>query len=277
MLYYLLAQSEPLLTSKPDGSYDWTNLIGYVITAALGGLGFWYKARLDSEKAKQEAENTLRQELEKARLQREADIKNAEQANITAYYNELKEQQKATFQALVEQQKVLMAQNTAFHAEIGELRDKVKHLEDRLAYYEGNPALAQARELLECLMENCLVYPTWIHDLGANKWYLSDAYCKTFSVERPHFWTPIDILSFYDPQDTTTYLQHDLAVVQSGSPQTFVERVRKRIMDPECTEYLKIKIRKAPCTINGNRYVSGTVLEFLEEGQVETGEQITVI
>lgn len=67
---------------------------------------------------------------------------------------------------------------------IAELQRKVRELSDQVArlrkdieHYESTKAPGDFSQLLESIV-NSLPYPAWIHEVGANNWYVNEAYAR---------------------------------------------------------------------------------------------------
>ena len=151
------------------------------------------------------------------------------------------------------------------------LRERTSRLEDEnaklttdLQFFRENHLAVEARDLVVHVFEKFLNVPCWVRDVGHNRWYLNEAYCKEFSVIRDTFWTPINIFGRYDHTDAVKYASNDLKVVETGTTIEFRERVRRKIMDPECGEFGEYMIRKTPFFINGRPYIVGKVLKRLD-------------
>lgn len=277
----LLAQIDPSTTPplmNDGGGWDWGNVLIFLVASLGPAIGVWYKGHLDQKKAKQEADD----KLQEARAEQETKIKEIE-ANLRAemqksenqvvqnYYAELRSQQLETFKTLSLQVDTLIQENTKLQAQVSELQKEVHELRQQVEYYEENPAATFAREILKAFMDNAIQTPAWIHDVRNNKWYLNDAYCETFNVNRKHFWDPVNILGLYNLEDAQKYMQHDMQVIDTNTSIDFTERVREDIMNPKCTKFITAKFRKVPYIHDETPYVFGKLLEVLDDDENRSG------
>ena len=136
-----------------------------------------------------------------------------------------------------------------------------------MEYYEDNPAVHLAREILREVMNIVFTREAWIHDLSNNRWYVNDKYASTFGIDRLTYWHPVNLYARFPPEDVAKYVNNDLKVLGGGVPVTLEEEVRCRITDPDCQEYVKVMIRKTPIEADGAGLIFGQVLESLEDTQ----------
>jgi len=266
---FLLAQE--LLTSREDGSWDTLKVISYLLVMASGGLGVWYKQRVD-RKQREEEFNKAQEELGKIHLSalaaKEQEIlgeyKKSEHQSMTSHYESLRKQQNDTFTYLSETLKTYVLQISALQQQITDLRAEVYAVKEKLEYYEENPAASHARDILKEVLNQAISEVTWLFDPSSNHWYLSKSYCEKFHVIYRDFWQPVNIYGMYDQTDVLQYTANDMAVLASGTSQEFIERVRVRITDPKGTEFILCNIRKTPITVGGNMYVFGQLSEIEE-------------
>jgi hypothetical protein len=168
---------------------------------------------------------------------------------LTNFYNQL----------LVECQS-LRTCNMELQNKLASVSVRMNDLQAQLQFYEDNTLLTESRDMLANIFEKFVDAAAWIHDVSSNKWYLNEKYCVTFHVKRVSFWTPVNILGQYDAADVIDYMKNDLAVIETGTMMECVERVRVRIMDPHCDDYMHYKIRKTPFFINNRPYIVGSVV-----------------
>lgn len=178
------------------------------------------------------------------------------------------QQQMDFYQQVISECQSLRAGNLELQKQVNNLQDEVHQLREKLEYYEENPAATAAREIMKAVF-NANPNPMWIHDIPNNKWYLNNSYCTRFYVNRTNFWTPVNIFGRYESQDALQYIKNDLDVIEVGAPIEFAERVRTRIMDPNCDSFVDGRFRKTPLSVNGVPYVVG---EMLEECVLQPGE-----
>ena len=171
------------------------------------------------------------------------------------------EQQVQFYATVIAECEKLRESNGKLQKQITQLQNEVHQLREQLEFYEENHLASEAREMLESVFNNVIAKPAWIHDLAANKWYVNDYYCREFRVSRNSFWTPINILGRYDIEDALKYTQNDMKVIDTGTAVEFEERVRARIMDPKCDEFVTGRFVKTPFLINERPYVVGKMLE----------------
>ena len=182
------------------------------------------------------------------------------------------DQQTQFYQQVISECQSLRSGNTDLQKQIIELQNEVHLLREKLEYYEENPGVQHARELLEAVFcSNDEV--SWIHDLSNNKWYLSDAYCRELSVIRSSFWTPVNIFGRFPVDDALRYAQNDYKVVETNTTIEFTEKVRKRVMDPNCDLFLEGVFRKTPVVINSKPYVIGKLLYWLPDQNIITPQR----
>lgn len=245
--------------------------IGSVISGlAVSGVGAWWawKTKRDADKAKLEAEAHAREE------ERIKDFYERREAQQDTFHRDVLERLK-----FAETQKTeMMAQHTEAAKMIGDLQTKIISLEkeihelrQELEYYKSNAALMVPREILEEVFDKGLITPSWLHAVGQSKWYLNETYCEEFSIESRSFWRPINIFGRFSATDATRYVENDLQVIRTNVPTEFTERVRRRIMDPDCNEFVLARIRKVPIVIQDQPYIFGKILEYVDEEKETDG------
>ena len=170
------------------------------------------------------------------------------------------EQQVQFYASVISECKSLRESNQQLQSQITSLQNEVHKLREQLEFYEENHLALEAREMLESIFNEFHHEPAWIHDLGNNKWYLNDAYCRLFSVNRKTFWTPVNIFGRYDAEDAVKYSTNDMKVIEAGTTVEFTERIRKRVMDPKCDEFFEGRFQKTPFFISGRPYVVGRMI-----------------
>jgi PAS domain-containing protein len=227
-------------------------VVGTIVTIASPLIAAWWAAR--SKKAQKEAEDR-------------AERQTAERLVIAAHYEREATQQREFYTALMDEVKALRLENLELKNEIRKCQSEIEKLEQKLEYYERNPANSYARQLFAGIM-NALKHPAWVHDIANSRWYLNDAYCKQFRVERNDFWTPINLFGRYKPEDIASYADNDLQVIHSNAPIEFTERVRASVMDPHCEEFVTGRFRKSPVVIGEQPFVFGKLLN-LEENNAD--------
>ena len=227
---FLLAQVAPNLGAGPDGQphtglfgYDWGEVIAAVVGTGVTAWGGWWAYR----KSQLATHDT---------------------------------QQFKFYEQMLAECNALRAECTTLRLELGKCQRELDDLRSKLEFFEDNKLASQARAMM-ALVANDLDNPMWIHVIGDNKWYLNDAYCAMFSVERKNFWTPVNLFARFRPEEVLEYIAHDLHVVEAGVPLTFEENVRTRIMDPNCEDFCKLWFRKSPITIGETKYVLGSLVE----------------
>lgn len=156
----------------------------------------------------------------------------------------------------------------SLQVELTKVHNEVYILRNKLEFYEENRLASDAREILVQVI-NSNENPKWIHSLGTNQWYLNDAYCKTFGVTRSNFWLPVNVLARFNEEDTVRYLQNDLSTVAANTSLCFEEKARKQIMNPKCTEYYILTVKKTPFKINDYSYIIGEVVEIKDENSAD--------
>ena len=184
---------------------------------------------------------------------------------LSASESAKQEQQVQFYAQVLAECKDLRNGNQELQKQVLTLQNEVHKLREQLEFYEQNHLANESRDMLESIFNDFLQRPAWIHDLSANKWYLNDAYCKMFSIKRKTFWTPINIFGRYDAADAVKYSSNDMQVVEAGTTIEFTERIRVRIMEPRCDEFITAKFQKTPLIINSRPYVAGKMLEQVQE------------
>lgn len=175
------------------------------------------------------------------------------------------EQQLQFYATVISECEKLRLSNQDLQKQVMTLQSEVHKLREQLEFYEENHLASEARDMLSSVFNDFIQRPAWIHDVANNKWYLNDAYCREFSVDRKTFWSPVNIFGRYDIESAIQYASNDMKVVESGTTITFEESIRRRIMDPKCDEYLVAKFQKTPFVINSRPYVVGKMLEIREQ------------
>ena len=142
--------------------------------------------------------------------------------------------------------------------EVRELSDQVARLRKDIEHYESTKAPGDSPQLLESIV-NSLPYPAWIHEVGANNWYVNEAYADAFHVRRSDFWTPINVLRFYPASRAASYVAHDMAVVEANVGKLFEEKIPRRVMEPASPENEEElwDVVKIPIRAGGRNYVFG--------------------
>lgn len=164
------------------------------------------------------------------------------------------------YKDLTQECQSLRKSNTDLMLRVSELQSEVHKLREQLEYYEDNHLAVEARDMLSNIFNYGFKSPAWIHDVGNNRWYVNDPYCRQFSVDRPSFWHPVNIFGLYKPDDVRDYIRHDFQVLDCGVPIVFSESVRKRVMDPECEESIVAEFKKTPIVIGDRQYIFGCML-----------------
>jgi len=166
--------------------------------------------------------------------------------------------------------------------EVRKLQEEVHGLREQLTSYESTRAPSDSPHLIERLV-NTIPYPVWIHEVGANKWYLNDRYSKRFGVPRKDFWTPVNIFRFYPSERAAHFVQNDMAVIESNVGKHVIEQFPKRIMEPisNDNELIPWEVVKVPVRAGGRNYVLGfcnnsecndTVVDFFRKESESEGE-----
>jgi len=144
------------------------------------------------------------------------------------------------------------------------LQNQIENLRDDLAFYEENHLATNSREMLSLIL-NSSDKPKWIHDIGQNKWYINDAYCKYYNISRKDFWTPLNILSRYKDLYSAQYIANDLSTIAIGTHVDFEEEANRDILNPHSKYRMRGVVRKHPFEINENNYIYGQLLEIIED------------
>jgi PAS domain-containing protein len=253
--FSVVQETNVVLSPPPQLSGDSTDnwQIAYWVVGILVAIGSplisaWWTSR--SKKAQKAAEDQAARE-------------SAEREAIAKHYERESEQQREFYTTLMEEVRALRAENLELKNEIRKCQSEIEKLEQKLEYYERNPANSYARQLFAGIM-NALKHPAWVHDIANRRWYLNDAYCRQFGVERSDFWTPINLFGRYKPEDIASYAENDLQVIHSNAPIEFTERVRASVMDPHCDDFVVGRFRKSPVVIGEQPFVFGTLLHIEE-------------
>lgn len=142
--------------------------------------------------------------------------------------------------------------------EVRKLQEEVHSLRDQLQSYESTRAPSDSPHLIETLV-NTIPYPVWIHEVGANKWYLNDRYSKRFGVPRKDFWSPVNIFRFYPAERAAHFVQNDMAVIEANVGKHVIEQFPRRIMEPVSNDnqLTPWEVVKVPVRAGGRNYVLG--------------------
>lgn len=203
-----------------------------IIAAIIGALGGWFGKRTELKLKKE-------------------DNKPSEREHQLKFIN-----------ILMDQNKELKDSFYSMRSDLEKVQAALKEVEEKLRFYEKNSLAIDAREILAMLM-NDNPNAMWIHSVGAeSKWYVNDAYCELLGVNRPSFWTPVNILARYPVDTTLEYVKNDLAVVKTNSTQIFQETASRDILNPKSLEKLLLKVKKTPVCIHEHTYVVGEVLSY---------------
>jgi uncharacterized membrane-anchored protein YhcB (DUF1043 family) len=252
MLEILFAQGAPINVRVPTTEMAWLGpIISVLATLIAGYLALAVKkaeTRHRDDLAAQEKQKAI--ELEKLKLK--FDTEERENKVKTEFYDNLIRDYEAVRNRCYELEQMVRNHES-----------KIKELQGELAFFKNNALAIEARNILEEVML-CFEDAAWIHDIGANKWYLNEHYCNRFGIKRDNFWTPINILAHYDEQDALAYLVHDQQVLAAGIPFEFEEKTRVKILDPNCEDYITCRYRKVPFKIGKNNYVFGKLLEVVD-------------
>ena len=154
-------------------------------------------------------------------------------------------------------------------AEITKLRNEVGELRTEIEKYESTRMPGDAPHILEQIM-NIMPYPAWLHEVGANKWYLNDAYSERFRVNRKDFWTPVNIWRFDPSEAAAEYVAADMAVIESNIARYSVEHVSDAIMEAVSNDNppREWDIVKVPIRAGGRNYVFGIATRSREPDSI---------
>lgn len=180
------------------------------------------------------------------------------------------EQMTQFYSRILAEHDALRKDNIELRAKIEELHQEIMRLQEKLEFYEGNLLARESRQLVESLLNNGCHHPAWIHDLSAGKWYLNDAYCREFSVSRPSFWSAVNIFGRYNADDAIQYTANDFKIAEAGGTHRFTERVRRRIMDPNCDEYFEADFEKTAMVIGDRPFIFGRMVGEGDEENVKS-------
>lgn len=246
-------ETNVVLTPPPqlagDTSDNWQIaywVVGTIVTIASPLIAAWWAAR--SKRMQHSAEEKATRE-------------SAEREAIAKHYEREAKQQQEFYTTLMDEVRALRQENLELKVEIRKCQDEIEKLEQKLEYYERNPANSYARQLFAGVM-NAMKEPAWVHDIANSRWYLNDAYCRQFGVERSEFWSAVNLFGRYSPEDIAACAENDLHVIKTNTPVEFTERVRCSVMDPSCEEYVTCKFRKAPVVIGEQPFVLGQLLSI---------------
>tara|TARA_E500000318_G_C3549550_1_gene208266 strand:+ start:1037 stop:1720 length:684 start_codon:yes stop_codon:yes gene_type:complete len=159
--------------------------------------------------------------------------------------------------------------------EVKKLQNEVHALRDELIRYESTKAPTDSTQILEVFFQS-FPTPVWVHEVGANKWYVNDIYTKIFSIKRKDFWTPINVFQYYPAELAAQFVSNDMDVVESGVGQYFTEKFPQRIMEVEDQTNMAIDwdVVKIPVRAGGRSYVIGcctnekhnvTIVDFFKQ------------
>jgi len=258
--FFGVQETSVVLTPPPQLAGDDTDnwqlaywVVGVIVTVASPIIAAWWAAR--SKRLQKDAEDKATRE-------------SAEREAIAKHYEREATQQREFYTTLMDEVKALRAENLELKNEIRKCQDEIEKLEQKLEYYERNPANSYARQLFAGVM-NAIKDPSWVHDIANSRWYLNDAYCRQFDVERSEFWSSVNLFGRYNPEDIAAYVENDLRVIKTNTPVEFSERVRRSVMDPTCDKHLVGRFRKAPVVIGEQPFVLGQLLN-IEEHDADT-------
>jgi hypothetical protein len=142
--------------------------------------------------------------------------------------------------------------------EVRRLHHEVSALKIEIQRYESTRVPSDSAQLLETVM-NSFHLPMWIHEVGANNWFINDSYCEIFSVPRKDFWTPINLFRFYPVKLSAQFVGNDMAIIESGVGRYLEEDIPLRIMEPPSDKNppKKWQVVKIPVRAGGRDYVFG--------------------
>ncbi len=161
------------------------------------------------------------------------------------------------------------AQISQLQKQVTDLQKEIHILRDKVDQYESTRVPADSSQLLEQLI-NTIHIPAWIHEVGANNWFINDAYCERFHVTRRDFWTPINVLRFYPAERAARYVGEDMAVIESGVHRCFEQEIPDKIMEPESEENQTrtFRVCKFPAKGGPREYLIGFAQPSDEIGSV---------
>lgn len=145
--------------------------------------------------------------------------------------------------------------------EVTKLQADMEILRGKLKFYEENALASHSREMLAKALDSCQK-PIYIHSPETNQWYLNDEFCEAFQVDRPSFWTPVNIYARYATEDVMRYHADDISVITLNTSEVFVEKWNASALDPNSENKSFWSVRKSPFVINETPYI---VAEFLNK------------
>jgi PAS domain-containing protein len=144
------------------------------------------------------------------------------------------------------------------------LSSKIEQLEKELSFFRANVLAVQSKEMLKSIME-ARSNPCYIFDIGTNYWYLNDAFCKRFKIERRDFWSPINLIATYTDIEKTAKLLEYIEVINIGTPVTKEILYPSNLLYPKTSTLIRAVVKRTPIKIKENSYIFEEVLEILEE------------
>ena len=222
---------------------NWIPIVVAIITA-IGSTAVW---QIIPDLLKREDEKNLRQDIIYGK-----------------HYNELLSQ----INTYTNTNTTLMTQLSEALDRVDELETEVNKLKLELARYQLSQTDKDAKQILEKIIQS-LPWPSWLHEVGKNRWYLNNAYNESFNIPSHSFWDHVNILATYPSQIAAHYVQNDMKVIEAGIPMYFEEPISRKVMEPisKLNPSKQWDITKTPIKLQGSVYVWGQAFDKSESSK----------
>lgn len=227
---------------------DWMQMMqmfggGMVFILTAGGLWKFFARVRELKSEDQNAQDTLAERYVE-RMERS--------------YSDVVKQVAVLAQAVSEMEQEKREMQEAHRVEIEGLQAELAAVQAELADLKTSRAPIDGAALVAEILSH-MPWPAWITDHAAAAWYLNDAYCYAFSVRRPRFWRPVNILRMYPESVAANYVSEDMAAIESGSRIILDEAIPRKIMQPpsEDNPTEMWTVIKTPIQVRGKTYLFG--------------------
>lgn len=212
-------------------------IAGTVIAALLTWIGIVMQLRYKKEQDARERHDEFEQKSE---------------ANAEAFMRQVLAQCERQSESIKVKDRTI----SNLQKQLNELQVKINRLNEEVEELKKTKAHDDANQMLEILC-NSIPYCLAIHEIGSNLWYINDYYAETFHVPRKNFWTPVNLIRYFDAKKAARFVEIDQQVAESQVKQQFDEKLPLRILEPEseanpCVEWTAVK---TPIIAGAREYV----------------------
>lgn len=138
------------------------------------------------------------------------------------------------------------------------LRD-LEEARETVKRYELTRVPENGKSLLEGWLQT-LPFPSWIHEVGRNNWFLNDSYCEVFHIVRPGFWHPVNVFASFPDELAAQFVEEDMRVLAENKPAYFEQNIPMYLREPPGPENptIRCEVVKRPWKVDERIYLMGT-------------------